>query len=65
LATPNKKATTCYFRLVIEVYLRYWFPLSKEDTLVDSPKSQSVQGREEKKIVIKQFKKLSPKVVTK
>jgi hypothetical protein len=39
--------------------------LSEEDTPFDSPKPPLVQGRKEKNIVLEQFRKASPKVVTK
>ncbi len=38
LTTLDMKASTYYFGLVIEVYLCHWFPLSEEDTPIDSPK---------------------------
>jgi hypothetical protein len=44
------KATTYYSRPIIEVYLHYWFPFLEEDTPIDSPKPQPVQGGEDKKI---------------
>jgi hypothetical protein len=42
------------FPNVIEVYLWHQFPLSKEDTPIDSPRPQLVQGIKEKKITTKQ-----------
>ncbi len=65
LITPNKKASTCYFGPIIEVCLQHWFPLLKEDTLVDSPKPQSIEEREKKKVVEEQSKEPFLEVVIK
>jgi hypothetical protein len=51
LEAPDKKAITCYSRLVIKVCLRNWFLVSDEDTLIDFPKVQLVQEREKKKTI--------------
>jgi hypothetical protein len=61
---PNKKAITCYSRPVINVYLWHWFPITYEETHVNSPKPQPIQEKG-KKIVGEWSKKTSPKVVTK
>jgi hypothetical protein len=39
LAMPKKKVATCYSILVKDVCLRHWFPITNEDTPVESPKS--------------------------
>jgi hypothetical protein len=49
----------------MEVYLRHWIPLSKEDMLIDFPRPQLVQGREEKKIATKQSRKPFLEIMTK
>jgi hypothetical protein len=38
LATLDRKATTYYLGLVIEVCLRHWSPITDEDTPIDFPK---------------------------
>ncbi len=42
LAMLDRKATTYYSRLVIEVCLRLWFPIINENTFVDYSKPQLV-----------------------
>jgi hypothetical protein len=39
--------------------------LLEEDTPIDSPKTQLVHGRNEKKTVVEQFRESSPEVVIK
>jgi hypothetical protein len=38
LVTLDRKVTTCYSRLVIEVCLQHWFPLLEEDMPIDYPR---------------------------
>jgi hypothetical protein len=54
IASLDRKASTYYFGLVIEVCLCHWFPLLWEDTPIDFPKPQQIEGRKEKKIVVEQ-----------
>jgi hypothetical protein len=44
LTSLDRKTTTCYSRYVTKVCLRHWFPLLEEDTIINSPKPQPVQG---------------------
>jgi hypothetical protein len=54
IASLDRKATTYYFGLVIEVCLCHWVLLLEEDTPIDFPKPQQIEGRKEKKIVVEQ-----------
>ncbi len=64
LTTHDKKATTCYFELMIKVCLQHWFPLLEKDTPVDFPKPQPIQEKE-KKVDVQQSRKPFHEVMTK
>jgi hypothetical protein len=54
IASLDRKATTYYFGPIIEVCLCDWFPLLEEDTPIDFPKTQQVEGRKGKKTIVEQ-----------
>ncbi len=58
IASLDRKATTYYFGLVIEVCLCHWVLLLEEDTPIDFPKPQQVEGKKERRLLWNNPKKL-------
>jgi len=44
----DRKVTTCYLGLMIEVYLKHWSSIIDEDTLVYFPEPQLVHEKDKK-----------------
>jgi hypothetical protein len=65
LVTHDRKTTTCYLRLVIDVCLRHWYLITYEDTFVDYAKLQLAQEKDKNKILGEQSRKAFIEVITK
>jgi hypothetical protein len=65
LVAPNKKRATYYSKPMLKIGLMHLFPITDEDTLIDFPKPQPIQERENNKIIGEESREPSPKVITK